>query len=146
VEFTDQRRINVNAVVHWGKKYQAPLYLVTNVETGGEAYDGYRKRFKIETLFSDLKSRGFNVHKSGLRDPERVSRLLIAAALAYLWIVYLGAPAMQKGWHNIIHRTDRCDISLFHLGKRGFRYVLRQAMPLPDFCLILTMRQALETG
>jgi hypothetical protein len=43
-------------------------------------YDGYRKRFNIETLFSDLKSRGFNAHKSGLRDPERVSRLLIAVA------------------------------------------------------------------
>jgi len=50
--------------VYWDKKYKNPLYLVTNIETGGEAYDGYRKRFKIETLFSDLKSRGFNVHKS----------------------------------------------------------------------------------
>ncbi len=74
VEFTNQWRIRVNAVVHWGKKYKDPLYLVTNVETGGEAYHWYRKRFKIESLFSDLKSRGFNVHKSGLRDPERISR------------------------------------------------------------------------
>lgn len=146
VEFTDQRRIKVNAVVHWGKKYQDPLYLVTNIETGGEAYHWYRKRFKIETLFSDLKSRGFNIHKSGLRDPERVSRLLIAAALAYLWMVYLGALAMQKGWHKIIHRTDRCDISLFQLGKRWFRYVLRQGMSLPEFCLILAVRQPLEMG
>jgi hypothetical protein len=62
-----------------------------------------------ETLFSDLKSRGFN--KSGLRDP----------ALVYLWMVYLGALVMQKGWHNIIHRTDHCEISLFQLGKRWFR-------------------------
>ena len=121
LELTDQRRVNVNAVVYWGKKYKNPLYLVTNIETGGEAYHWYRKRFKIETLFSDLKSRGFNVHKSGLRNPERVCRLLIAAALAYLWMVYLGALAMQQGWHNIIHRTDRCDISLFQLGKRWFR-------------------------
>lgn len=140
VEFTDQRQIKVNAVVYWSKKYQDPLYLVTNVETGDEAYHWYRKRFNIETLFSDLKSRGFNFHKSGLRDAERVSRLLIAAALAYLWMVYLGALAMQKGWHKIIHRTNRCDISLFQLGKRWFRYVLRQGMPLPDFRLILPLK------
>jgi hypothetical protein len=46
-----------------------------------EAFNWYRKRFRIETLFSDLKGRGFNLQKSGLRAPERVSRLIIAAIL-----------------------------------------------------------------
>ena len=66
----------------------------------------------------------------------------VYANLRYLYM-YLGALAMQKSWHKIIHRTDRCDISLFQLGKRWFRYVLRQGMPLPEFCLILPVRQAL---
>jgi hypothetical protein len=39
-----------------------------------EAFNWYRKRFRIETLFSDLKGRGFNLQKSGLRAPERVSQ------------------------------------------------------------------------
>jgi len=138
LEFTDSRNIKVNAVVYWGRHYQDPLYLVTNVETGGEAYRWYRKRFKIETLFSDLKSRGFNVHKSGLYAPERVSRLLIATSLAYLWTVYLGALALQKGWNKIIHRTDRCDLSLFQLGKRLLRYLLKEGKTLPKFCLLLS--------
>ncbi len=38
----------------------------------------------IETLFSDQKSYGFHLHLSHLSDPTRLSRLLIAACLAYL--------------------------------------------------------------
>jgi hypothetical protein len=46
------------------------------------ALAAYRKRAHIETFFSDQKSRGFHIHKSHLRDPARLSRLLIAACLA----------------------------------------------------------------
>lgn len=82
LEFTDTRAIKLNAVVYWGREYQEPLYLVTNFPTVGEAQFWYRKRFKIETLFSDWKGRGFNLQKSGLTELNRVNRLLIAVALA----------------------------------------------------------------
>jgi hypothetical protein len=41
---------------------------------------------------------------------------MIAAALAYLWMIFLGTLAVQEDWVKIIHRTDRCDLSLFQLG------------------------------
>jgi len=138
VEFTNKRNIVVRAVVYWGKEYQDPIYLVTNFSTGGEAFNCYKKRFRIETLFSDLKGRGFNLNKSGLRDPKRVSRLLIAAALAYIWIIYLGELTLEKGWNKIIHRTDRCDLSLFQLGLRLLKRLLREGRVLPEFCLTLS--------
>jgi hypothetical protein len=34
--------------------------------------------------FADQKSRGFHIHKSHIADPQRLSRLLIAACLAYI--------------------------------------------------------------
>jgi hypothetical protein len=77
---------------------------------------GTKKRFRIETFFSDEKSRGFHLHKSHLSDPERLGTLMIAACLAYLWIIYLGLTAIREDWVRLIHRTDRCDWSLFHLG------------------------------
>jgi len=46
----------------------------------------------IETFFSDQKSRGFHPYQSHLADPQRLSRLLIAAYLAYIWIIYLVLP------------------------------------------------------
>jgi len=138
LEFTKKRSIVIRGVVYWGKEYTDPIYLVTNFPTGGEAIYWYRKRFRIETLFSDIKGRGFNLGKSGLRDPERVSRLMIAVALAYIWIIYLGELAITKGWDKIIHRTDRCDLSLFQLGVRLLKRLLGRGIKLPEFCLTLT--------
>ena len=72
----------------WAKGYQDPLYLVSNMDAAEEACRYDQKRFRIETFFSDQKSRGFHIHKSHISDPQRLSRLLIAACLAYIWIVY----------------------------------------------------------
>ena len=73
----------------WAKGYQEPLHLITNLASADEACRLYAKRFRIETFFSDQKSRGFHLHKSHLAEPLRLSRLLIAACLAYIWIIYL---------------------------------------------------------
>lgn len=143
VEFTRQRSIVVRAVVHWGRQYNDPIYLVTNLLTGREAFYWYKKRFRIETLFSDFKGRGFNLNKSGLRDPDRVSRLIIAVSLAYIWMVYLGKLALDEGWDKIIHRTDRCDLSLFTLGIRLLKRLQREGKSLPIFCLTLSGRALL---
>ncbi|NJN98921.1 MAG: IS4 family transposase, partial [Anaerolineales bacterium] len=40
-------------------------------------------RFTTETLFSDLKGRGFHLDDTRLWQPERLHRLLLAAAIAY---------------------------------------------------------------
>jgi len=93
----------------WAKGYHEPLYLVSNLATAEEACRLYEKRFRIETFFSDQKSRGFHIHKSHISDVQRLSRLLIAACLAYIWIVYLGSICEQDRWRPIIHRRKRCD-------------------------------------
>jgi hypothetical protein len=101
------------------------------MDTAEEACRFYSKRFRIETFFSDQKSRGFHLHKSHLADPQRLSRLLIAACLAYIWIVSLGSVCMQEGWVRIIHRHDRCDLSLFQLGMRLLEHFLNEDLLIP---------------
>jgi hypothetical protein len=115
----------------WAKGHAEPLYLVSNMSSAEEAIDYYKKRFRIETFFSDQKSRGFNIQKSHLRDPQRLSRLLIAACLAYLWMVYLGSLCDKEGWREVIHRKTRCDLSLFQLGLRLLEYILNKEFPIP---------------
>lgn len=115
----------------WAKGYQEPLYLVSNMPTAEEACRWYQKRFRIETFFSDQKSRGFHLHKSHISDPQRLSRLLIAACLAYIWIIYLGSLCDTKGWREIVHRKKRCDLSLFQLGLRLLEYFLNAELSIP---------------
>ena len=114
----------------WAKGCKEPLYLVTNMASAEEACRFYSKRFRIETFFSDQKSRGFHLHKSHISDPQRLSRLLIAACLAYIWIVYLGMVCIKDGWTNIIHRRHRCDLSLFQLGLRLLEHFLNEDLPI----------------
>jgi hypothetical protein len=115
----------------WATGYKEPLHLLTNMASADEACRLYAKRFRIETFFSDQKSRGFHLHKSHLSDPTRLARLLIAACLAYIWIIYLGALCEQDGWISIIHRGDRCDLSLFQLGLRLLEHLWNEDRAIP---------------
>jgi hypothetical protein len=130
VKFTRDAYGPVMVLSCWAKGYQDPLYLVSNMDAAEEACRYDQKRFRIETFFSDQKSRGFHLHKSHISDPQRLSRLLIAACLAYIWIVYLGSLCDQEGWRNVIHRSDRCDVSLFQLGLRLLEHFLNEDLPI----------------
>jgi hypothetical protein len=115
----------------WAKECQEPLYLISNLATAEEACRWYQKRFRIETFFSDQKSRGFHIQQSHISDPQRLSRLLIAACLAYIWIIYLGTLGEKEAWREIIHRRKRCDLSLFQLGMRILEYFLNEDFSIP---------------
>lgn len=131
VLFTAEAYGPIMAICCWAKGEKAPLYLITNLACAEVACRLYEKRFRIETFFSDLKSRGFEVSKSHLSEPSRLSRLLIAACLAYIWIVYLAAQCEREGWVGVIHRGNRCDLSLFQLGLRFLNYLLNEDWPIP---------------
>jgi hypothetical protein len=115
----------------WAKGYAEPLYVVSNMASAEDAMRYYHKRFRIETFFSDQKSRGFNIQKSHLTDPQRLSRLFIASCLAYIWVVYLGLLCEKGGWKSIIHRRKRCDLSLFQLGLRLLEHFLNEELLIP---------------
>ena len=129
--FTLQAYGPILAIAAWHKSYKEPIYLVTNMDLVDEACYWYRKRFRIETFFSDQKTRGFHLNKSHIADPVRLSRLMISACLAYIWIIFLGALALLEGWVAVIHRTDRCDLSLFQIGLRLLDHFLNERMPIP---------------
>lgn len=139
VTFTRQRYGPVLAVAWWRSDYQEPIYLVSNMDLVEEVCMWYKKRFRIETFFSDQKSRGFHLHKSHLADPKRLAHLMVAACLAYIWVVYLGSQAMQSHYLPLIHRTDRCDLSLFQLGLRLLEHLLDFDLPIPISFLELSL-------
>jgi hypothetical protein len=130
VAFTDAQYGPVMAISWWHASCDEPLYLVTNLELAEEACAYYQQRFLIETFFSDQKSRGFHLHKSHVSHAERLSRLLIAACLAYIWMIYLGVQALSDEFRRRIHRGDRCDLSLFQLGIALMEDLLTQGDPL----------------
>jgi hypothetical protein len=114
-----------------GQCIDVPDVLFTEQAYGPVLAVAWWKRGWKEPIYSDQKSRGFHLHKSHLSDPERLARLMIAAGLAYIWIIYLGVVAKRDGWTAIIHRTDRCDLSLFQLGLDLLEHFLDECRPIP---------------
>lgn len=131
ISFTAQAYGPVTVICWWKQGHKEPIFLVTNFELVDEACYWYSKRFQIETFFSDEKSRGFNLHKSHLANPDRLGKLMLAACLAYLWIIYLGVTAHRDHWVSIIHRSDRCDWSLFRMGLALLDHFLNEDLPIP---------------
>lgn len=145
VFFTRQQFGPVLAAAVWEPAYKEPLYLVSNLDLLEEALFWYKKRFRIETLFSDHKSRGFYLAHSHLSDPMRLQRLLIATCLAYLWMVCLGAAVRRRGWLPRIHRKSRCDLSLFQIGLLWVDYCLNEGWAIPVFFELLPDPQVFKS-
>lgn len=131
VYFTHQAIGPVNIALLWNEAAGEHLYLVTSAQTLTEAQRWYRRRFKIETLFADTKSRGFGLHKSGLRDPQRLARFVIAVFLAYIWMIYLGVLVIREQRLDWVARTDRFMHSLFRLGCLYLDLILEEGSEIP---------------
>lgn len=129
--FTQQEVGPVNIAFLWNEKEAEPIYLVTSAQTLKETQTWYRRRFKIETLFSDAKSRGFGLDKSGIRHPERMARFVIAVFLAYIWMIYLGVRVIQDKKLGLVARTDRFMYSLFQLGRFYLDRILEECWAIP---------------
>ena len=130
--YTEAKYGPVLIIAQWDSAYDKPIYLVTNLELAAEATALYKRRCLIETFFSDQKTRGFNLQKTRITDPKRLSRLLLVACFAYIWMVYLGAQAKEEGRESQFGRTDRKVLSLFQLGLRYLEHLLECAIPLPS--------------
>lgn len=126
VGFTQDLALETNLIGWWSRKYEKPVYLISNLPGKYLVCRQYQRRYRIETFFSDQKSRGFNIHKSHLSDPTRVSRLLVAACLAYIWMILQGLQVIAENKSSWIDRTERNDKSLFRLGLDWIKHCLKR--------------------
>jgi len=117
VRFTKKRYGPVNLLIWHGEQHEDPIYLVTNLDFNLEIQQFYIKRFKIEPFFRDQKSKGFHIQRSGLRDPKRIEKLLIATCLAYILSIMASTKASNSKFYDRTARTDGNFLSLFQLGK-----------------------------
>lgn len=122
----------VNILVVWHNKVKEHWFFVTNFTDPDQARNWYRKRFSIETLFSDVKGRGFNLDKTRIWKPERLYRLIFAVAIAYIFTVFLGVDLIVRGPFEKLFRTDRFYHSLFQLGLSHLNHLLKTCLPIPD--------------
>jgi len=100
----------------WRRGEREPWLLTTNIPDAAQAIRLYKRRMWIEEMFGDFKANGFDLEKCRLRHFLRLSRLTLAVAFLYVWIVAFGSKTIKRGKRHLVDRTNRRDLSLFRIG------------------------------
>lgn len=100
-----------NAVLWWAKDFEHPIPLLTNMDLGQMACEYYRRRFKVETLFKQLKSAGFHLNKCKVEDATQVRNLILVLALAFIFTFCAGLliKKLPKAVIKTFARGDKID-------------------------------------
>src|SRR3954464_2989920 len=86
VALTGKRARTHVAMVHADGQAEPWIIAMSDRPTPGRARD-YGLRWGIEAMFSDFKTRGFNLEASQIERTDRLDRLILVLALALYWAV-----------------------------------------------------------
>jgi len=84
----------------------------------------YKQRWSIEILFKNLKTAGFDWEETHMKDPKRLTKLLIIMGLATLLVILVGfqSPIPWK-------KTLKCPLrSRFRNGLLQFQYLISKSV------------------
>ena len=124
----------VNLLAHWEIGEKEPWCLATNLPDRHMTLSYYVRRMWIEETFADFKKHGFDLECSMLHHVLRLSRLTLAVALLYIWLISVGGRSIRQGLRHLVDRIDRRDLSIFQVGLRMIERRLTNVLP---FCVPL---------
>ena len=108
----------------WGKyrvcvsgrrRFDGELLILISNEPSPQMLAEYARRWQIETLFGCLKSRGFGLEETHLKDSERLKKLLGLLAIALCWSWLCGKQICQLKPIKIKKHRRRAK-SIFRVG------------------------------
>jgi len=102
------------------RKEDGDNVLVIASEQSGRILLEYGERWKIETLFGILKTRGFRLEDTHLTEVERISKLLSILTIAVSWAMRAGELEVQTTPLKT-KKHGRLEKSIFRLGFETLR-------------------------
>jgi hypothetical protein len=130
VLLTQKHAYPTRFLAFWKKGESEPWLLATNLSSTQETRKLYAVRMWIEEMFADFKGHGFDLEASRLDHFLRLSRLTLAIALLYVWIVTFGSQTIKNGNRRLVDRTDRRDLSIFRIGLDMLERCLANHQPI----------------
>lgn len=113
---TQKHAYPTNLLAHWASGEKEPWLLATNLPSKKLALKTYRPRMWIEEMYGDFKKHGFDLESTHLSHFLRLSRLTLAVALLYVWLVAFGSQTIKNSLRRLVDRADRRDLSIFRIG------------------------------
>lgn len=72
------------------------LYVVSNQLPPIEALEVYKSRWSIEVFFGHIKKKGFNLENTHLKKKQKIDKLMVVLALAFLFTIGWGILLKEK--------------------------------------------------
>ena len=88
--------LDCTLLARWDEGYQDPWLIVTDLPSTDANILCYGFRSWIECSYRDIKSDGWQWHKTRLRNPTRAEQHWLAMAVALLWMVTLGGDEQTQ--------------------------------------------------
>ena len=136
VEYRKLKPVRQHIAVLWQTEQDKPWYLMTNLEKlrAKQLSVIFGRRMTIEEYFRDAKSKrnGFALRLTLIKDSQRLSRLLLILALAYILLSSIGSYCrvrFRSGRWCSNNRRDEC--SFFTIG----RAMINTALPSLHYLL-----------
>ena len=89
----------------------------------------YKLRWQIETMFKALKSGGFNLEDTHLTDDQRLNKLLLIVAIAFIWAYKVGIYRHNNIKSINIKKHGRRAKSLFAYGLEVLAQAIINSFP-----------------
>jgi DDE family transposase len=141
VRLTAEADWECNLSVTWTRatpKQPAQLCAIaTNRRACHQTLSDFLKRMHIEESFRDDKSGSFDLNATHLSDADRLDHLLLAIAVAMLWIHERGERVIRSGRRADIDPAYKRQQSIFTIGWRALRRAADQGC-CPKFALCIT--------
>jgi hypothetical protein len=123
VAYRSDGAVTQNIVVLWKRRLPPHRdecwFLMTSLKGSATKLCGlYGRRMTIEQLFRDLKSKrnGWSLRDTQLSTPERLDRLLLILAIAYILLCGLGLLAQATERPSAWSSASKTTISCFQIG------------------------------
>lgn len=124
VAYRSHHAVTQNIVVRWVRdlpeKRDECWFLMTDLDAGpAQISQLYRRRMTIEQLFRDQKNKrnGWSLRDTKITRPERIDRLLLILAIAYLLLCGIGLIALRTGRPGDWASSTRNECSVFTIGR-----------------------------
>jgi len=132
------KRVSTNIGIIHDAGHAEPWIIAMSAEPSYLSTLEYSRRWGIEPMFSDFKSRGFGIQETQIQYPDRLGRLILVMSLALYWAVSTGMwnaaenpTPNEKKSERQPRKLARSKLSWFTRGLRTAVRLMLRALPLP---------------
>lgn len=119
--------VYLSAMRYLNEQGRVEYLIVASFHKTDQALEFYRQRWQIETMFRAFKTAGFNLQATHLSHYERLDKLLMLVALAFVWAYKVGIYQHNEVKKLLIKKHGRLEKSFFAYGLETLAQALLNA-------------------